>query len=92
MKKNPEKVKRIKEKFNEILELPKELLFNVPRMVVLGNEQVLIENYSGIVEYEDNLIRLSNNINIYGMNLVVDEITAEDIMIVGKISSIEFDS
>jgi sporulation protein YqfC len=90
-KKNEEKAKKVKEKFNQILELPKELLLDLPRITVLGNEQILIENYKGITEYEENMVRLNNCINIFGHKLNVEEITSDEILIVGKILSIEFE-
>jgi sporulation protein YqfC len=93
-KKDNEKqsAKKVKEKFNQILELPKELLLDLPRITLLGSEQVLVENYKGITEYEQNLIRLNNCINIYGKKLNVEEITVDDILITGRITSIEFEN
>lgn len=87
-----EKEKHIKEKFSNMMELPKELLLDISRMTVLGNEDILIENYKGIVEYEENIIRLNNHINIFGENLNVEEITDAEIMITGKFNSIEFEN
>lgn len=87
-----EKTKKIKEKFSDMMELPKELLLNISRITVLGNESVLVENYKGISEYGENVIRLSNKIDIFGENLNVEEITDEEIMITGKIHNIEFEN
>ncbi len=84
--------KRIKEKFMDMMELPKELLKDVYRITLLGNEDVLVENYKGIIEYEENIIRLNNGVNIFGNNLNVEEITNEDIFITGKISNVEFEN
>ena len=85
------KTKKIKEKFTDMMELPKELLMNVPRITILGNEDVFIENYKGIADYDKNVIRLANNIIIFGDNLNVEEITDQEIMITGKINNIEFE-
>ena len=60
-------------------------------MTVVGNESILLENYKGIVEYEENIIRLSNNINVFGSGLNIEEITDDDILITGKIKNIEFE-
>ena len=83
--------KSFKEKFREAMELPKELLQNYARITILGAEDVWIENYQGIMEYHENLIRFGNNISIYGNRLSVEEITREDILLVGEIKSIEFE-
>ncbi|MBQ9267552.1 MAG: sporulation protein YqfC [Clostridia bacterium] len=87
-----DKSKNIKEKFSDMMELPKELLLDIPRLTMLGNEDILIENYKGIVEYEENVIRLSNKINIFGERLNVEEITDTEIMITGKINNVEFEN
>lgn len=87
-----ESEKRIKEKFLDMMELPKELLKDASRITLLGNEDILIENYKGIIEYEENIIRLNNGINIFGTNLNVEEITDVDIFITGKINNVEFEN
>ena len=80
-----------REKLEKALEMPIELLNNYPRITVLGKESVFIENYKAIIEYEENLIRISNNVSIYGKELNVEEITADDMLVSGKIKTIEFE-
>ncbi len=80
-----------REKLEKALEMPIELLNNYPRITVLGKESVFIENYKAIIEYEENLIRISNNVLIYGKELNVEEITADDMLVSGKIKTIEFE-
>lgn len=87
-----ENERRIKEKFLDMMELPKELLKDVSRITLLGNEDILVENYKGIIEYEENIIRLNNGINVFGTNLNVEEITEADIFITGKINNVEFEN
>ena len=84
MKKNS-----VREKITRALEMPLELLKNIPRVTIIGNETVLIENYKSIVEYEKNIIRVSNNVCILGEELNVSELSAEELIITGKIKSIE---
>lgn len=86
-----EERKKVREKLRNVMEIPRELLKNYSRITAIGNEDVWIENYKSILEYDDNLIRLGNNIRIYGQGLKVEEITADDILIIGKISNIEFE-
>lgn len=84
---------KIKEKVTEILELPKEVVLNVPRMTLIGNGNLLVENYKGIIEYDDKRVRVNTGIGIIkiiGDRLVIREITSEDIMIDGEIQSMEF--
>ena len=86
-----EQRKKIRQKFQDVMEIPKELLKSYSRVTIVGGEDIWIENYKGILEYSEDMVRLSNNICIFGQNLSIEEITAEDILIVGKIKNIEFE-
>lgn len=82
------------DKLNEILEIPKELVSNNPKITILGFEEMYIENYSGILEYEEFFIRINTkigNININGFNLKLDEMTEDNLKITGKIENMDFE-
>lgn len=88
------KNKRINEKVNRLLEIPKEVVSQEPRLTILGFEQLLIENYKGILEYEDFYVKINTyigTVNINGFNLSLKQMTDDDIMIYGKIESIDID-
>ena len=82
-------------KLDEILEIPEELSTNNPKITIVGFEKVLIENYRGILEYQDYFVRLSTyigNVNINGFNLKLEEMTTDDLLVTGKIDSIDFEN
>ena len=83
--------KKIREKFQEAMELPKELLKDYSRVTILGAEDIWIENYQSIMEYGEEYIRFGNNIGIYGQQLTIEEITDDDILIIGTVKTIEFE-
>lgn len=83
----------IKEKFTELLELPKEIVLNIPKITIIGNGDMIIENYKGLIEYESVRIRVNTGIGIIritGVRLLIREITSEDVIICGEIHSLEF--
>ncbi|TYQ15526.1 UNVERIFIED_CONTAM: sporulation protein YqfC [Acetivibrio alkalicellulosi] len=87
------KKRSIKEKMTEFLELPKEIVLDMPKTTLLGNGNMLVENYKGIIEYDVNRIRINTSkgiIKVTGDNLFIKEITSEDLMIYGDIASVEF--
>ena len=89
------KKKNTQSRLDAILDIPKELSTNIPKITVLGFEQILIENHKGILEYQEYYIRLNTYIgiiNINGFNLKLDEMTTDDIIVNGKIDSIDFES
>ena len=82
-------------KIDEILEIPKEVVSDEPKVTILGFEEMLIENYKSILEYEEFYIKINTYkgaININGFNLRLKEMTGDDIMVLGKIDSLDFES
>lgn len=81
-------------KINEFLEMPEEITTNKPKITMLGFEELVIENYKNILEYEEIFIKINTHIgaiNINGFNLKLIQMNKEDIMITGKIDSIDFE-
>lgn len=79
---------------SKFLEIPREVISNVPKITITGFEEVFIENFKGILEYEDFFARISTeigNININGFNLKLDQMTDNDILVSGKIENIDFE-
>lgn len=88
------KKKNIMNRLDKVLEMPKEITSNEPKITILGFNQMLIENYKGILEYQEFFIRLNTYIgiiNINGFNLNLSEMTTDDILITGKIESVDFE-
>ena len=83
--------KSLKQKFLTAMDLPIELLNDVPRITLIGNNNLLIENHKGIIEYDENMIRLVSHINILGNQMNVEEINNEEIFITGEITNVEFE-
>ncbi len=84
---------KLKEKMTELLELPKEVVLNVPKLVMIGDGNLIIENYRGVIEYDVERVRVNTGsgiIKITGEGLVIKEITSEDILVDGKIKVLEF--
>ncbi len=89
------KNKNVKSRINRVLEVPDEVALKVPKLTILKFEQVLIENYKGILEYQDFFVRVQTYIgiiNINGFNLSLEEMTVDDIIVKGKIENIDFES
>lgn len=85
--------KGLREKFTEVLELPKELILDLPKLTIVGNKDMMIENYKGVIEYGSARIRVNTGLGVLritGEGLAIREITSEDIIISGKIHMVEF--
>lgn len=82
-------------KINKLLEMPDEIYSNETKITIMGFNQMIIENYKGILEYQDFFVRINTYtgiININGFNLLLNEMTQDDIMVTGKIESIDYES
>lgn len=82
-------------KINDILDIPEEVWGKAPKITITGFEEVLIENFKGILEYEDFFARINTHfgvVNINGFNLKLNQMTEEDILVTGKIEGIDFES
>ena len=91
MKKN--QIKK-ESKIDKLLEIPKEISTNEPRLTNMRFNKLLIENYKMILEYQDFFIRISTQIgiiNINGFDLKLGEMTADEVLVTGKIESIDLE-
>lgn len=89
------KRKNVKSRISKALEVPEEVSLKIPKLTILKFEQVLIENYKGILEYQDFFVRIQTYIgiiNINGYQLSLEEMTIDDLIVKGKIESIDFES
>lgn len=92
-KESGEERKKWRENIADFFELPKEVLMNLPRVTLIGNIQLYLENYAGIIEYNQEILRLSirgGEIVIRGSELVIKNFFSEEIYVEGKIHSIEY--
>ena len=81
-------------KLDNLLEFPREVASSDVKITITGFDEILIENYKNILEYQDILIKLNTfegAITIYGFNLKLEQMTDEDIKVKGEIDSIEFE-
>ena len=84
----------IKEKMAELIEIPKEIVLNYPKMTVTGKKEIIVENIIGIIEFTDKLIRLSTEthiLKISGYKLIIKNLSTDGIEISGEIVNIEFE-
>ena len=88
------KVQKGKNKIGKILEMPKEVYTNMPKLTVVGFEEMIIENYKSILEYEEFFVRINTHIGILsinGFNLNLEKMTNDDIKITGTIESVDLE-
>lgn len=83
-----------KKKIDKLLEIPQEVYTNTPKITITGFNEIILENYKGILEYEEFFASISTYIgvvNIKGYNINLEKMTNDDIKITGKIESVELE-
>ncbi|MCL2341733.1 MAG: YabP/YqfC family sporulation protein [Firmicutes bacterium] len=86
--------RKFNDKLNRLLEVPNEVGSVQPKITIVGFDEMLIENYKGISEYEEFYIKVNTGmgiININGLGLLLEQITDEDIMVRGRIENIDIE-
>ena len=86
------KSNNIKTNISEALELPIEITMALPKITLVGNQEVIIFNHKGIIEYTSTLIRINSKsgiIKVLGNDLEIRNILSEEIYIVGIIDIVE---
>lgn len=84
---------KIREKLSDTFELPKDIVLDVSKIVIIGTGQITVENHKGLIEYSEELIRINTGSGIMklcGRNLIIKNIIQEEITITGEITNIEF--
>ena len=93
--KDKENSKNLGEKLARLFEIPGDVIGSRQKVTAIGRGEVLIENFKGIMDFKDGMIRINTNngvIKITGNDLKIREITSEEIIIGGKISNIDYDA
>ena len=83
----------IKEHVANNFDIPQEVMSNVPVIRLIGNKEISVENFTGLVEYTEQKIRLSTQsgmLVIDGIKLRAKSMTAEQIIIRGTILQVAF--
>ena len=74
--------------------MPKELDKKQTKITIISFEELLIENYKGVMEYEEFYIKINTEIgviNINGFNMSLEQMTNDDIIVKGAINSIDLE-
>ena len=81
-------------RLSELLDIPRELDKKQTKVTIISFDEILIENFKGIMEYEEFYIKINTEIgiiNINGFNLNLEQMTNDDIIVKGIINSIDLE-
>ncbi|MFZ5650101.1 MAG: sporulation protein YqfC [Bacillota bacterium] len=85
--------KRLKRQMSDMLEIPSDIILDLPKVVLVGDLQVFIENHRGIVEYSAESVRVNvgdYEVAVSGDGLLLRNILPDEICLEGRIKSVQF--
>lgn len=77
----------------DMLDLPKDVIFDLPRVTMIGNMQLYVENHRGVLQFTGEYLKLSlthGSMEIYGQNLSIRAILPEEMFIEGTIHQVKY--
>ncbi|MGE5485620.1 MAG: sporulation protein YqfC [Ignavibacteriales bacterium] len=90
----PKKEGRIKGRVAGMLELPGDLVFDLPRITLIGAVEMTVENHRGLIEYSPERVVIGfggGQIVVKGVDLVIGRIVADEVTLTGRISSVDLE-
>lgn len=82
-----------KEQIIRSLDLPEEVMLNVPTANIYGNKKMEIYNFKGLIEYTLEKVRINTSIGVLiveGKGLEIKIMTVEELHIMGSIEQISY--
>jgi len=78
---------------NGVLDLPQDLLQEMPRITLIGNKELYIENHRGLLHFSSSQLKLAlakGSLEIVGEGLVIRNILGQELKIEGIIGEIRY--
>jgi sporulation protein YqfC len=79
---------------SETLELPQDILFDLPRLTLIGSRQLYVENHRGVVDFTPDQLVLAlaqGRLRVSGHDLVITSILPEQVSVEGHITDIQME-
>ncbi len=77
-----------------VLDLPKDVVLDMPRITMIGPLQMYVENHRGVLVFDRNELRLllsnKGQLLVRGENLVIRQILPEEVLLEGFIRDVHY--
>ncbi|AGX42102.1 sporulation protein YqfC [Clostridium saccharobutylicum] len=89
-----EKIQKGKEKILDKLDFPTDIALDLPKIIVVGNREITIENHKGIKVFDTNMVKINSRIGsiiIRGKDFEITFIGETSITINGIFNGISYE-
>ncbi|AWX55507.1 sporulation protein YqfC [Brevibacillus brevis] len=85
--------RRLRQLAGGVLDLPQDVVLEVPRITMIGHLQMYIENHRGVLHFSEKELRLlltNGQMIVSGEQLVIRAILPEEVLLEGRIGGVKF--
>jgi sporulation protein YqfC len=90
-------MRRLRKKLNEwtsqVIDLPPDVTLDLPRLTLIGNRRIVIENHRGLIHFSGEQMKLAINngvLELLGNELIIRTISIDEISIEGRIDELKY--
>jgi len=86
-----QKTRKLQVNVMDLLEMPADVMLDLPKLTMIGRQKLLLENHRGIIEYGLTKVRVKTTaglLTILGEELVLKNLKPDEMLVEGKISSL----
>lgn len=77
----------------DFLEIPRDLVLDLPKLTITGRSEIHLQNHRGIIEYSLNRIRINLSrgyLELEGEAFTIKALLPDEMYIIGEIRSIKY--
>ena len=85
--------KKVKRWMMEQMDLPADVMMNLPRITMIGNFHIYIENYQGAIRFTNKVLRIRHTegeLIISGSEYIIKNILPDEMLLEGIIQGVQF--
>jgi sporulation protein YqfC len=90
-------MRRLKKKLNEwtsqVIDLPPDVTLDLPRMTMIGNQILMVENHRGLLHFSSEHLKLAIHngvLELLGSEFIIRAISSDEISIEGRIDELKY--
>ncbi|MFD2679944.1 sporulation protein YqfC [Bacillus seohaeanensis] len=86
-------VQQVRQWMTQKMDLPEDVMMDLPRITMIGQIHIYIENHRGLLTFTDKEVRLllkQGQLMIRGKSFVIKMILPEEILLEGKIDEVTY--
>ncbi|MFT8317546.1 MAG: sporulation protein YqfC [Sporolactobacillus sp.] len=84
---------RMKKWFSEVSDIPEDIVMNLPRMTLIGQSHLSIQNYKSVITFSDKELILAmdqGELHIFGEHFMLEVILEKEILLEGFVKTVQF--